>query len=271
MVGEFSFFLTVAQPEMVKSMNNGDVTVLVISKEDYLKCLETYPECHAIITSKLLAELGLNSNGEVSLNIGSASDESHRRKNEPNHDDSAISAQDFKADLQRVLRKRSAEALYEMIVAATEGDGRKMKELLLQGLDVNTCDFDQRTALHLSAAQGNVKLVQLLLKEGADVHALDRYGNNPLHEAISKNHVGVADLIGQAGGELNYADPAVHMTAAAGSGDLDKLKTLISHGVDVNAADKDGRSSLHLVSSEGNLNVVEFLLAHEADPNSRDR
>ena len=272
MVGEYSFFLTVAQPEMVKSMNNGDVTVLVLSKEDYLSCLDTYPECHTTLSSKLLAEMGLNSKGDQissSSSSGSGLEEVQRRKKESNNDDE--SAQDFKVYLQQVLRNRSAEAQYEMIVAASEGDGRRMKDLLLQGLDINTCDFDQRTALHLAAAQGNVKVVQLLLKEGADVHAVDRYGNNPLHEAISNNHVGVADMIGRAGGELNYTNPADHMTVAAGLGDLDKLKTLISHGVDVNAADKDGRSSLHLVSSEGNLNVVEFLLAHEADPNSKDR
>lgn len=158
-----------------------------------------------------------------------------------------------------------------MIVAASEGDGRHVKDLLLQGLDINTCDFDQRTTLHLAAAQGNSKVVQLLLREGADVHAVDRYGNNPLHEAVSNNHVGVADMLGRAGAELNYEIPADYMTAAAGFGDLDKLQTLIAHGIDVNAADKDGRSSLHLVSSEGNLNVVEFLLAHEADANSKDR
>jgi ankyrin repeat protein len=113
--------------------------------------------------------------------------------------------------------------------------------------------------------------VQFLLKEGADVHAIDRYGNNPLHESISHNHIAVAELLGRAGAELNYKSPAEHMTKCAGSGDLDKLQTLISYGVDVNCSDKDGRSSLHLVSSEGNLNVVEFLLAHEANPNARDR
>lgn len=64
MVGEYSFFLTVAQPEMVKTVSNGDVTVLVLSKEDYLSCLENYPESQSIISSRLLAELGLNSKGD---------------------------------------------------------------------------------------------------------------------------------------------------------------------------------------------------------------
>lgn len=94
-------------------------------------------------------------------------------------------------------RHRSAEALYEMIVAAAEGDGKKVKDLLLQGLDINTHDFDKRTTLHLAASQGNSKVVQLLLKEGADVHAIDRYGNNPLHEAVSHSHTSVAELLGR--------------------------------------------------------------------------
>mmetsp|Transcript_23103 Transcript_23103/g.47903 ORF Transcript_23103/g.47903 Transcript_23103/m.47903 type:complete len:2455 (+) Transcript_23103:3757-11121(+) len=270
MVGEYSFFLNVAQPEMVKSMSNGDVTVLVLSKESYLECLETYPECQSIVVSSLLRDMGLDSKGDdVSNAADTKKNESNAAKDNENGE-SDSSATDFKEHIQQILKNRSAEALYEMIVAAAEGDGKKVKDLLLQGLDINTHDFDKRTTLHLAAAQGNSKVVQLLLKEGADVHAVDRYGNNPLHEAVSNGHISVAELLGRAGAELNYKT-SEHMTKAAGSGDLDKLQMLISYGIDVNSADKDGRSSLHLVSSEGNLNVVEFLLAHEANPNSRDR
>ena len=96
-------------------------------------------------------------------------------------------------------------------------------------MDINTCDFDERTTLHLASSQGNVKVVELLLKEGADVHAMDRYGNNALHEAVSNNHVAVAEMLSRAGAELNYKNPADYLTKAAGSGDLDRLNTLIQY------------------------------------------
>ena len=128
-----------------------------------------------------------------------------------------------------------------------------------------------RSILHLAAAQGNARIVSLLIREGADVHAKDRYGNNALHETVINNHIGVADILSNAGSELAYDNPADYMTTAAGTGDLDKIQTMIKYGVDINCADKDGRTALHLVSSAGNLNVVEFLLAHEADANCLDR
>ncbi|GMI54835.1 hypothetical protein ScalyP_jg3418, partial [Parmales sp. scaly parma] len=59
----------------------------------------------------------------------------------------------------------------------------------------------------------------------------------------------------RAGAELNYKQPAEHLTNACSAGDLDRLNTLIQYGVDINAADADGRTSLHLSASEGNLNV----------------
>ena len=129
--------------------------------------------------------------------------------------------------IPEVLKKNSADALYDMIVAAAEGDVSGVKALLQKGLDINTCDFDERTTLHLSSSQGNVKVVELLIKEGADVHAVDRYGNNALHEAVTENHFAVAEMLSRAGAELNYKQPAEHLTNACSAGDLDRLNTLI--------------------------------------------
>ena len=287
MVGEHSFFFGVSQAETVMSFPDGDVSILVLSKEDYHIRMDKYPECHAILVNSLLVELGLNARGDDATAADDAAAAAGGSESAGNNADAAAakaaktaeaeasaansseaSPTDFRSQLKNILMKRSADSVYEMVIAATEGQG--VRELLQKGLDVNTRDFDERSVLHLAAAQGNIRVVQLLIKEGADVHARDRYGNNALHEAVTGNHIGVADILFNAGSELSYDNPADYMTAAAGSGDLDKIQTLIRYGVDVNCGDKDGRSALHLVSSEGNLNVVEFLLAHEADANCRD-
>ena len=155
--------------------------------------------------------------------------------------------------------------------AAREGESDKVCRMLNRGLDINACDYDKRTTLHLAAAEGNLKAAELLINEGANVHALDRYGKNPLHYAVTNNNATIADLLSRNGSELNYLNPADYMCAAAGSGNMDRIRVLGKHGVDVNSADFDGRSALHLASAEGNLRVVELLLSMEADVNKHDR
>ena len=56
-------------------------------------------------------------------------------------------------------------------------------------VDPNTGDYDDRTALHLSASEGKADAVRFLLAKGADVNLLDRMGGTPLDDAIRHGHV----------------------------------------------------------------------------------
>eukprot|EP00003_Mantamonas_plastica_P013207 TRINITY_DN2315_c0_g4_i3.p1 TRINITY_DN2315_c0_g4~~TRINITY_DN2315_c0_g4_i3.p1 ORF type:complete len:198 (+),score=59.32 TRINITY_DN2315_c0_g4_i3:189-782(+) len=58
---------------------------------------------------------------------------------------------------------------------------------------------------------------------------------------------------------------------AAAEGDVDRLKSLIAKGVDVNASDYDMRTALHVAASEGRRNAVGYLLKQGANPLARDR
>ena len=58
---------------------------------------------------------------------------------------------------------------------------------------------------------------------------------------------------------------------AAASGDLDEMHRLEAIGLDLNIADYDGRTAVHLAAAEGQLEVVKFLLDKKININPKDR
>jgi len=54
-------------------------------------------------------------------------------------------------------------------------------------------------------------------------------------------------------------------------GDLERVKQLVAEGVDVNQGDYDRRTPMHLAAADGNLEVVKFLVEHNANVNVIDR
>ena len=58
---------------------------------------------------------------------------------------------------------------------------------------------------------------------------------------------------------------------AASQGDLNELKSLKVKGVDLNEADYDGRTPIHIAASEGHQNIVEYFILEGLDLNPKDR
>jgi glutaminase len=63
----------------------------------------------------------------------------------------------------------------------------------------------------------------------------------------------------------------VNLCWAASQGDLAEAQKLAAQGVDLDGADYDGRTALHLAASEGHAHVVEYLIAQGVNLSPVDR
>jgi glutaminase len=63
----------------------------------------------------------------------------------------------------------------------------------------------------------------------------------------------------------------VDLAWAAARGDLKQIQSLVARGIDLNIADYDGRTALHLAASEGQKAVVEYLIIKKVKLNPKDR
>jgi hypothetical protein len=65
-------------------------------------------------------------------------------------------------------------------------------------------------------------------------------------------------------------DPGDALRRAASAGDLAKVQELLAAGVDVNAGNRYGATALAYACDKGHTAVVNLLLEHGANPNSKD-
>lgn len=90
-----------------------------------------------------------------------------------------------------------------LINAVTDGDLEELRRLVTMERNVNSVNFDQRTALHVACSQGKLEIAQALMSEfSANVNAVDMRNGTPLDDALEAGFVEVVELL-QANGAKN--------------------------------------------------------------------
>lgn len=87
------------------------------------------------------------------------------------------------AEQQALIPEEDASKVQKLISAAAQGDLERIKELDLQGVNLESSDYDGRTPLHLAAVNGHVEVVRYLVGYGVDKEVKDRWDNTPYDEA----------------------------------------------------------------------------------------
>ncbi|ODM97516.1 Glutaminase liver isoform, mitochondrial [Orchesella cincta] len=105
----------------------------------------------------------------------------------------------FTNDKEDPIRKNvetKGSATVSLLFSAGAGDLNSIIRHHLCGVDMGSSDFDDRTALHISASGGHYEVVEYLLRQ-CNLNPLrkDRWGKTPYDNALSFNHDKVAELL----------------------------------------------------------------------------
>ena len=96
----------------------------------------------------------------------------------------------------RLARSRlRCEGVTELCWAASEGDLGAVRRLVARGVDIDTGDYDGRTALHLATCGRHKHVIDYLIARGGSLNPRDRWGGSPLDDAYREGHADIAALL----------------------------------------------------------------------------
>lgn len=127
---------------------------------------------------------------------------------------------------------------------------------------IRSCSRDKMTPLHGAAFEGQCLAIRLRLDIGADPREDDYHNHTALYFAIIGGHARAMELLLQKQGwMLNKRDDEDRVTLhhAAAQGDLRIVEILVDHAADVNTRDCAGKTAFQL-AREGQHQAVEDFL-----------
>ncbi len=122
---------------------------------------------------------------------------------------------------------------------------------------------------------GDVAKVKELLSEGLDVNSRDGFGRTPLMLAVHQNHGEIAKLLIDNGADPNARQSEGVSVLAIARRDLALVKLLVAAGADVTAQDDDGLTVLMCIAGDRSMpmenEIYKFLIASGADPDLKNK
>nr|CAD7397593.1 unnamed protein product [Timema poppensis] len=149
---------------------------------------------------------------------------------------------------------------------ASQGDHVDAARILLyHRASVDEVTVDYLTALHVAAHCGHVRVAKLLLDRKADPNARALNGFTPLHIACKKNRIKVVELLLKHGASIE-ATTEVRQIFVKDLLNITRLCVLLAKPNIQCCMFQSGLTPLHVASFMGCMNIVIYLLQHEANP-----
>lgn len=173
-------------------------------------------------------------------------------------------------DANANLNVANLRVALERAVDSGHVDESAVRTILLQvAAHASNVGDDGEAPLHLAAALGQDRIVTVLLRQGADADTFDGNGRTPLHLAIERGHLCTVKAILAANPDTSIRYKVACrgysvLDLAAREGNVDVLRALLQHGVDVNRL-TDGYTSLHVAALNNHVGAIDVLIEAGAD------
>ena len=156
--------------------------------------------------------------------------------------------------------------------ACSEGNIDTFNVLLQAGADTNIASANGNTLLYDAVTTGCCKdVLQAIISHGADVNATNKNNETALMKACWTGNEGAISVLLNAGADPNIAhadgDTCLH-GAVRKRCSKEVLETIVNHGADVNATNKNDITALMIACGQGNKDAINILLNAAADPNA---
>lgn len=170
----------------------------------------------------------------------------------------------IEAGLTDVTALNGKTALAQAITCRNSLLGRVLLE---KGANPNIADNQGITPLELATHTGNKNFIRQMLDCGADVQQVD------LERVFRARAWGALDVLLEKGATLKpnkNQNTLLHFFATQKNIDKDcdishTVRLLLNAGVDINAQNVDGDTSLHIATKVGNFEIAQTLLNNGAD------
>ncbi len=159
----------------------------------------------------------------------------------------------------------------EVFELVAKGDLEELKLLIKKGARLNHSDYDNRNGLHVACCTTNIEMIKYLVESGVALNQRDAQNQTPLYEAICVGDKRICEYLRERGAVNISGIVGSKLCQAAVEGNLMKLSLLLKNNDDLNVADYDARTALHLACCEGKMDVVRWLIEHDASPLVKDR
>ncbi|XP_046527704.1 ankyrin repeat domain-containing protein 29 isoform X3 [Equus quagga] len=149
-----------------------------------------------------------------------------------------------------------------LMVASYAGHIDCVKELVLQGADINLQRESGTTALFFAAQQGHNDVVRFLFEFGASTEFRTKDGGTALLAASQYGHMRVVETLLKHGANIHdqLYDGTAPLWIASQMGHSEVVRVMLLRGADRDAARNDGTTALLKAANKGYNDVIKELL-----------